>query len=222
MEKDRYKVAFIINILIFLLTVFASIVMFTGFKFMHGIEPQLECSAFDMFKFFTVDSNMFMGIVALLFAIQEIRFINGKIESIDSIWYIFKLIATVGVSLTFVTVFAYLGPISKGGIMSMLMNSNLFFHLFIPVLSIVSFIFFERTNKLNFKCSFYGPIPMLLYGVFYTTNVLLHIENGSVSTKYDWYWFTQNGLWTIVFTIPLMFTVTYIISLFLWKFNKTT
>ena len=222
MEKGRYKVAFIINIVIFVFTVIASIVMFTGFKFMHGIEPELEASTIEMFKFFTVDSNMFMGIIALLFAIEEFKVITGKISSIGFSWYVLKLMATVGVSLTFLVVFAYLGPISKGGIMSMLMNSNLFFHFLIPILSIICFIFFEKTDVLKFKHSFLGLIPTLLYGTFYTSNVLLHIENGKVSPVYDWYWFVQNGLWTVFFTIPLMLVITYIISLILWKVNKVT
>ena len=42
---------------------------------------------------------------------------------------------------------AYLGPISDGGITSLLMNSNLFFHFLIPIISILNFILFEKTDK---------------------------------------------------------------------------
>ena len=134
--------------------------------------------------------------------------------------YILKLMGTTSVALTFFVVFAYLGIIAEGGYYSMIMNSNLFFHLIIPVLSIITFIFFEKNNKLKIKDSLYGIIPMLLYSIYYITNALIHMENGKVSPKYDWYWFVQNGFWTIIIVFPLMLLITYLISLLLWKLNK--
>ena len=213
--SKKNKVSLIINIIIFILTLIASIIMFTGFKFMHGVEPVLESTKLGMLRFFTVESNIFMGIVALLFAIKEIK----KLE-LTKIDYILKLMSTSAVALTFTVVFIYLGPISKGGIVSLLQNSNLFFHLIIPVLSIINFMFFEKTDKLkSFKNSFYGIVPAILYSIYYITNILIHMENGKVSTIYDWYWFVQNGVWTAVIVVPIIFALTYIISLLLWKIN---
>ena len=128
--------------------------------------------------------------------------------------------ATTSVGLTFFTVVAYLGPISKGGIPSMLMNSNLFLHLIIPTTSIVVFVFFERNEKIKFKHVVLGVIPMLIYAVCYLTNILIHMENGKVSPKYDWYWFVQNGVWTAAIVVPIMIVITYVISLILWICNK--
>ena len=127
MNKKSIKISLVINIIIVLLTVFATIIMFTGFRFMHGSEPILETTKFGVFKFFTVDSNVFMGIVSLAFIIEEIKLLRGKIKDITKTMYIFKLMSTTAVTITFLTVFLYLGPISDGGIISMLQNSNLFF-----------------------------------------------------------------------------------------------
>ena len=52
----------------FIITVVASIIMFTGFKFMHTYENVLESTKIGMLRFFTVESNLLMGIVSLLFA----------------------------------------------------------------------------------------------------------------------------------------------------------
>ena len=52
--------------------------MFTGFKFMYGYEPILETTKIGMLKFFTVQSNLFMGIVSLLFAIKEVKLLKEK------------------------------------------------------------------------------------------------------------------------------------------------
>lgn len=211
----KKKISLTLNIIITLLTIFASIIMFTGIKITHGAEPILETTKLGMFKFFTVDSNIFMGIIALLFVVLQIK--NKKITKN---MYRLKLMSTTSVGLTFLVVFTYLGPISKGGIISLLQNSNLFFHLIIPVLSIINFTIFERTNKLKIKDALYGMIPTILYAIFYITNLLLHVENGRVSPIYDWYWFVQNGIKTAIIVAPLMLIITYIISLTIWKLNR--
>ena len=219
-NKNKLKLSIIFNILIVLLTIIASIIMLTGFKFMHGSEPVLELSKLGMFKFFTVDSNVFMGIVSLSFLINEIKLLKGKIKDISKKMYIFKLMATTSVTITFLTVFLYLGPISKDGISSMLQNSNLFFHLIIPVLSIITFTLFEKTDKLKIKDSLFGLVPTLLYAFFYVTNIIIHMENGKVSPVYDWYWFVQNGVWTAFIVAPFMLLISYLTSLSLWKLNR--
>ena len=219
MENKKIKISLAINIMIVIFTVIACIIMFTGFKFMDG-EHILESTKIGMFRFFTVDSNIFMGIVALIFAIKEIKFLKGKTDEISTRIYSLKLMATVSVGLTFFTVFGYLGPIAEGGIFSLLKNSNLFLHLIIPVLSMVNFSIFEKTNKLKFKYSFLGVIPTMVYSIFYLTNVLAHIENGKVSPIYDWYWFVQGGIWQVYIVFPFMLIFTYIISVALWGINK--
>lgn len=211
----KKKISLILNIIITILTIFSSIIMFTGIKITHGIEPVLETTRLGMFKFYTVDSNMLMGFISLLFVILQLT--N---KEITKNMYRLKLMATTSVGLTFLIVFTYLGPISPEGIKSMLQNSNLFFHLIIPVLSIKTFILFERTDKLKLKDTLYGIIPTVIYAVLYVINLLLHVENGKVSTIYDWYWFVQNGIKYAIIVAPMIILISYIISLILWKLNK--
>ena len=211
----KKKTALILNSIITILTIFASIIMFTGIKITHGAEPVLETTRLGMFKFFTVDSNMLMGLTALLFTILQITK-----KEITKNMYRLNLMATTSVGLTFLIVFTYLGQISPGGIKSMLQNSNLFFHLIIPVLSIINFTIFEGTNKLKIKDTLYGIIPTVIYAVIYVTNLLLHVENGIVSPIYDWYWFVQNGIKYAIIVAPMIILISYIISLVLWKLNK--
>ncbi|MGM9850038.1 MAG: Pr6Pr family membrane protein [Bacilli bacterium] len=211
----KKKLSLILNIIIVILTIFASFLMFTGIKITHGAEPILETTKLGMFKFFTVQSNMFMGIMSLVFFIKEIR--N---KEITKNMYRLKLMSTTAVSLTFIMVFTYLGPISKDGVISLLQNSNIFFHLVIPVLSIITLTLFERTDKLEFKDTLYGLIPTFLYSTMYITNVLIHTENGKVSPKYDFYWLVQNGIQSYIIAGILIPLLTYIISLALWKLNK--
>ena len=187
---------------------------------MYGYDPVLESTKIGMLRFFTVESNMFMGIVALIYAINEIEILKGKKEEISLKNSVLKLMGTVAVSLTFLVVFTYLGPISKNGIPSLLMNSNLFFHLIIPVLSILVFVIFERTDKIKFRYAIFGVLPSFLYGIYYLTNILVHMENGKVSVIYDWYWFVQNGIWTAAIVAPMMLIATYVISIIIWRLNR--
>jgi len=219
-NNKRVKMSLYINIMITILTIIATIIMITGFKFMTGVEPVLESTKIGVFKSFTVDSNLFAGIISFIFILNEISIIKGEKKEISDKLYILKLMATTAVSLTFIVVFVYLGNIAENGLISLLLNSNLFFHLIIPLLNIIDFIFFIKKDNITYKYAFYGLIPTLLYAVFYTTNVIIHIENGRVSPKYDWYWFVQNGLWTMVIVAPTILLITYIISLILLLLNK--
>ena len=222
MKNDKkIKISIILNTIIVIWVLFSLISMFVGFKFMNGHEVVLESTSFSVFKYFTIQSNVFAGIVSLLFIIKEIDILKGKIKKIDKKYYILKFMSSVSVGLTFLVVFAYLGPITKCGIISLLMNSNLFLHLLIPLLCIVCFIFFEGTKEIKFKEVLYGLLPTIIYAVYYITNILIHMEGGRVSTKYDWYWFVQNGVWTAVIVVPIILLINYLISLFIWYFNKS-
>lgn len=215
----KIKLDIVLNLLIFGLVVMSTVFMLTGFYFM-GEERQLSAERIEAFKFFTVDSNVIMGVMALVFARYEILLIRKKINIIPNIIYGLKLATTVSVVLTFLVTAFFLAPIVEDGYFSLFKNSNLFFHLIIPILSFLSFICFEKNEKLEFKYTFVGIIPMILYAIFYTINILMHLENGKVSVKYDWYWFLQGNINAIVFVIPIMFVVTYCISFVIWKLNK--
>lgn len=219
MSRKRMKISLAFNILIVLFTVFAFIVKITKFSFMPGDEIILSDSVVEVFRFFTVDSNLIMAIIAFIFACFEISILLGKKKDIPKNMYVLKLMGTTSVTLTFLVVFLYLSWVVKGGPYTMIINSNLFLHLVNPILSIITFIFFEKSNKLRFNDTFLGLVPMGLYGVFYLGNVISHAENGIVSLEYDWYGFVQNGVWTMVIVIPLIFILTYFSSYLLWKFN---
>ncbi len=214
----KLKISFYLNIFIFILVLIATIIMLTGFQFM-GEDLVLTATKIEAFKFFTVDSNVLMGITAIIFALYEHKYIKNK-EKIPTFMYVLKLVSTTAVVLTFLTTTFYLAPFVPSGFFSMFINSNLFFHFIIPLLSLVTFMFFENTNVIKFKYTFLGIIPTFLYAIFYLINVLLHIENDKVSYTYDWYGFAQGGTNTIVFTFSFMLIITYVICAIIWLFNK--
>ncbi len=220
MKKKNIIISIIFNSLIILCFIFASIIVFTGFEFMHGQGIELEPTMKNMLKFFTVDSNIFMFVVAIIFLVYDVLLLKKKIKKIPKKIYILKLMSTSGVSLTLTVVILYLQWIVKGGLWTLLMNSNLFLHLIIPVLSIITFVFFEKSKELKFKDTFYGLVPMGLYGLFYITNVLVHTHHWEVSPKYDFYYFVYNGVWKLFIVLPIILALNYLISYLLYRFNR--
>ena len=212
----KIKISLIINIIIVLLVIMTSIFMFTGFTFMKN-NTLLEASKIEMFKFYTVDSNILIGIASLLLAINEIKLLNKKIKEIPIFIYILKLIATSGITLTFITTAFFLAP--QYGICAMYNNNNLFFHLIIPILSIITYVIYEKYDN-KYKYAPLGMLPMFIYSIYYTTNIILHLNNGCLSFKYDFYGFLQGNINNIYIVIPFIYFVTYLISLLLIFFNK--
>ena len=217
--NKRQRTALVLNCLIVAFTIFATICVILGFKFMQDISVLSEPN-FKSFRYFTTLSNLLAAIVALIYVIFKIGPKGKNCEKLPAWLYILKLAATSAVTFTmFITVF-YLAPTSKNGYFSLFMNSNLFMHFVTPMLCIISFIFFEPAEKTLFKLSFSGAIPAALYASFYTPNVLLHLDNGKVNPAYDWYHFLAFGLNTIWLVIPLLLLISWLLALGIWALNK--
>ena len=217
--KKREKISIILNSLIFIVTLFATISMIIGFKFMGEFEV-LSSRNFKSFKYFTVDSNVFAGLISLAYVIFKFSQDGKKQSTLPGTFYILKLAATTGVTLTMMVTVFYLAPTSNGKFLHYFMNSNFFMHLITPLLCIISFIFFEVAEPQKLVMSFTGIIPMMLYSFFYTPNVLLHLDNGKVDRTYDWYNFLAGGAQTVWIVVPILYCITWIFALGLWALNR--
>lgn len=211
------KVSLALNILIVAMVIFSVLSMMLGFQFMSH-NTILALRNMSVFKFFTIDSNVLVGITSLVMIIYEILYLKNKKE-IPKFVYILKFMGTCSVTLTFLVTALFLAPFSIYHFYDFYMNSNLFLHLITPIVSVISYIFFEKC-ELSFKSSFLGIVPMALYAIYYVGMIITHIENGTVSYDYDFYGFLRGGVSTAFWVIPLMFVVMYLISLVLWYSNK--
>ena len=222
MSKKKNKkmvISIIINILISFLTVNTIIMCVTGFEFMNGYEPYPELFEVPIYSYYTVQASVFMGIVSFLFANREYQVLKKRKKDISPFFYILKMVATVAVSLTFFVVFFIFGFMARGGHLGLIRNSYLFFHLIIPVVSILNFILFEKNNTIKFKHILYGLIPTFLYEIYYSTNLILTMKDG-VSYRNDWYTFAQKGLLNTILVVPLMLGITFCLSYVIWRLNR--
>lgn len=211
--------------LVFNISIFIMMVVTLVFLYMRRSDGFLKTD-FSMFKFFTTDSNILMGLISLILIPFNISSIKREQEKTPLFATILNLVGTTSVALTFLTVVCFLAPleIGKEGYFSAFTGTNFCFHFLEPIFAIISFIFFTNKNRLRFYHSFYGIIPMVLYGIYYVTNLVVHIDNGQIDSTYDFYHFAFNGKITSIYIVlPLMLFVTWLISYLLfigYYFNR--
>lgn len=203
MNKKK-NVSFILNIIIFFCLIIGLILQL--YSDITSDSSLLKMLAYN-FKHYTELSNLFMGICALVYAINLWNSVKRKNEIPKSL-KIIKLLCTTGVTLTFLTVVFYLVPLMGSKWLLLFTGSQLFFHLIIPVLSIITIIFFED-NKVDSKYTWYNLIPVILYGIFYMIVALTHQVDGHIDIEYDWYLFMSHGItWGILsFVIMIIFNM---------------
>ena len=222
MELNRKKIiaSTVLNATIALLTITGAVVMFAGLEFMPEVQI-IKTSRIGEFRFFTTDSNLFLGISAIVFLVYDGLVLSGRTKEIPKVVYILKFAATSAVALTFFVVFGYLEFVISGGFIRCIKNSSLFYHLLSPILSVVTFVCFERTNKLKPRHIILGVTPAAIYGIYYIINLFVHAQGNTVQSKYDFYHLVSGGLWQIIIIVPLTVVISYAISAALWALNRT-
>ena len=144
------------------------------------------------FRYFTVLSNAFCAIAALMMALGQIR------GGVTRPALLMKYMGTVSVTLTFVTVLLFLGPF-QGGYRHWFGGDFLYVHLIGPLLAILSFCLLEK-QSMSFGTAMLGLLPMLLYGAVYIYKVILAPQSRRWE---DFYGFNQNGKWPITCAVML-------------------
>ncbi len=149
--KDKEKIAFILNIVILILEIV-------------GLLPSIYNHGFLMFTYYTQDSNFFSLVVSLIFVITALknkdREVSGWVKTL-------RFMATSNLMLTFLIVLTVLWPLSgpKGIIYLAFRGANLPYHVLCPILSFVSFIWFEDIKRISIGETVRNVIPTLCYAI---------------------------------------------------------
>ena len=214
--NSKQKTALILNIIIFIFMVVGTIMTFAEIKF---VDVTIHEHGLKVLKFFTVQSNLFGGIVSLIYVIYLLR--QSKTgKPIPHALNVIKFIATIDLVITFLVVALFLGFIIEDGYFSVFVNANLFFHLLIPLLSFVSFTLYEEKPNFKYRYVFYGIIHLIAYSIFYLIVVLTHMENGKVAIQYDWYAFAQLGLPIALVIDAILMLMGFLIATLIWKIHQ--
>ena len=178
MKKDKIRI--LINLLL-ALTVF--VVWILSFFFWR--DSTLGGSGWSDLKYFTVESNLLVGVVAVIYLVY--RLVKGG--ELPKWLSVLKYLSAAAVFVTFTVVVVFLGPMYGYG--RMYYGSNLFFHLLIPLAAILEYVFFGE--DISFRESFYAVAPPVLYGVAYLTNCIVNGVGSWETGRNDWYSFLEWG-----------------------------
>lgn len=170
----------VLNIIIVIFAVIGIVLMLTG-----GPEGGvLQASGIENFKFYTVLTNVFCGIIAAVYLVLIL--LKKDTDKMSAL----KLAAVCGVAITFAVVAFMFGPLY--GFPQFYKRGNLFFHLLLPLAAMIEFIFVKR-NKIPFRYAVVAAVPTLLYGAGYLTNILINGIGGPWPDTNDFYAFLSWG-----------------------------
>ena len=156
-----------------------------------------------LFRYFTVLSNILCAVSSFMVAVFRITGILP--EAI----LLFKYAGTAAVTVTMMTVLLFLGPIVYD-YKSLLSGGDLWLHLICPLLAIVTYLIWDKTD-VPFWTVLFGVLPVLLYGILYLYRVVLVPEEKRWE---DFYGFNKDGKWPVAFAA--MIAVASAISIVLW------
>ena len=213
------KKALIGNLILFFFTAMSVAWIISGISYRNG---PLDGPNLGSLRYYTVDSNILMGIAALAAAVEEGMILKGKRKALSFPIRMLKLSGTVSVILTMMITLFFLTPTMGPvyGYLSLYRNSSFFMHLFNPLCAILIWILLERSDRIPFGKTPLALIPTGLYAVYYVANCLTHVENGRIAPGYDWYGFFFLGLNSWFFVIPVIGLITWGFALILWKLNR--
>ena len=163
-----------------------------------------------MWRYFTNLSNAFMALASLINIICA--FLDKDAAVFRRVYYA----ATVAVSLTFMIVLVFLGPVhaASGGSYFFMFEGEFFFlHFLCPVLAFINCVFISR-DKCDIKDTFFAIIPVCIYGIIYQIEVV----SGAWE---DFYWFSFGGHYAISpLVLSAIVTFAYLIALGEYKLHK--
>ena len=169
-RKDKFRKA---------LNVLLAIAVFGAWgRMVVSGEGTLASTGLSSLKYFTVLSNLLEGFACLYW-------LAGKVAKGERL----KFVATVAVSITFLVVMTFLGPLY--GYPFMFEGANLWLHLLVPVGAILEQIFLSK-GTFDRKDMLFAALPVLFYGAGYLGNILMNGVGEWPDTN-DWYSFMMWG-----------------------------
>lgn len=196
---NKRKISIIINVLIVLFETFALV---KSYNFDHRI----------MFEYYTVDSNL----LALFSSLFYLICIIGE-KKVNKFVKLFKYVTTVGLTITFVVVLVILLPMVGFNFNYLFFQGAMpYHHLICPILSFITFIYYDDLGKYYKKDSYYPLGVTLIYSfTLIVLNILRKIDGPYPFLKVYNQTFIVSVLWFI-----LIIGMGYLISIIVLKFRN--
>ena len=172
-----------------------------------------------VFLFFTVQSNIFIILMAFLFLGHEVISLITKKYFTNQIMLHIKFVATVAITITFIVFFTMLAPLM--GMDYLLSFNNFSLHAIVPILAIVDFILFDTDINLTYPKSLIGGAMPLYYVFFVYIGVPLNFRY-SENLKFPYFFldyekngfFFEKGFGVVFWIIAMMIGIFALCLLF--------
>lgn len=177
-----------------------------------GFILAINSFSYNIFEYYTQDSNLLVLISSILYLIYIIS--NKKVPYFIEL---LKYTSVVSITVTFMVVITILSWTMEDGFVTMLFkDSMLFHHTICPILTIITFIFFEKHNFNSYK----DTIRTLYFTIIYATILVILNIFKVIEGPYPFLMvYNQSVFISILWTIIIL-GMTLIISILLKKSNK--
>jgi len=182
--------------------------------FFFGSGTLLQ-NGFGSMKFFTMQSNIFAGIMAAAWLVSTRRSEDGRASALVER---LKYIAAASVGLTFATVMGFLGPLY--GYPAMFTGGNFFMHLVTPLAAMLEIVLLSDVRYTR-RDNLLAVLPPLIYGLGYLANILIN-GFGEWPDTNDWYLFFHWGYPVGILIYAVLLAVTWLIGLLLCKLQRNS
>ncbi len=167
-----------------------------------------------VFEFYTENSNYLGLVVSLIYCVAAVVALYNN-KKVARVIYVLRFISTLCLTITLVVVVTLLAPLMPNKFNElMLRDVGLYYHLICPLLSLISFLFFEREVKLYKKDFYLALIPTIVYGVIVILLNLFKVITGPYPFLYlyefKWYQTTLCLLAILLCAILLDFALFYL------------
>ncbi len=195
-----------------MISLFINLILAVSTAICIGLEAR-KASMPVVLRYFTSLSNIYCGIAGAILVLFRALELAGAIARIPLWLLLVKYSATAAVTVTFLTVMFFLGPVVVG-YKPLLTKTGLWTHLLNPVLAVVSLLIWDKPEG-GFWIVLFGLLPVVLYGVVYLYKVVLVPKRkGPEAGWEDFYGFNHGGKWPLSFSA--MMVGGFLVSLLLW------
>ena len=194
----KYKTSIILNLLVIIFEVIALVMTISSDKRIF-------------IEYFTVDSN----ILALFSSIVYLVFIIYK-KKIPKWLEIFKYVASVCLTMTFLVVLFILAPMYRFNYYYLLLyGCNLFYHLLCPIIFVVSVTCFDKI-KIKEEYKLYGLGVIALYAVIMIILNLFRVIDG----PYPFLRVLNQPIYMSLLWILILFGLAYGICIMIYRMYR--
>ena len=193
---SKFKVAYYLNIVL----VFLGVV---------GLIVSIISNGLGLFSYYTQDSNILGLLSSLLFVVTGYESFKSKMVKTNNFVAKFRFMATACMCLTFLVVIFVLIPAAgfKWTGWYLFSGANLYYHTLCPIISFISFMFFENVVNLRFVNTVINFIPTVIYAIITITLNALYIMYGpypflkvheqSFAMSVVWFILIVGGSWVL-------------------------